>query len=139
MADYWTPLRRARGLGSAKTGVGAFITKRLTGVALVPLLLWFAWAAVGLSRSGYDGAVAWLASPINATLLILLALITCEHMRIGMRVVVEDYIHKGSTKAILLILNTLFCWLLAAIITVCVLNVAFVGAVLKIGSIGEGA
>ncbi len=139
MADYWTPLRRARGLGSAKTGVASFIAERLTSVALVPLLLWFAWSAVGLSHSGYDGAVAWLASPINAALLILFALIGSEHMRIGMRVVVEDYIHRTTTKTALLILNTFVCWLLAAIITVCVLNVAFVGAVLKIGSIGEGA
>lgn len=139
MADYWTPLRRARGLGSSKTGVAAFIAERVTSVALVPLLLWFAWSAVGLSRSGYHGAVIWLSSPINAALLIIFALVGCEHMRIGMRVIVEDYIHKSSTKTVLLILNTFVCWLTAAIITVCVLNVAFVGAVLKIGSVGEGA
>jgi len=128
MAGYRTPLGRARGLGSAKHGVGHFIGQRVSAVALVFLVLWGVWSALFLARSGdYEAARQWLASPLNATLLILTALVGFYHMRIGMAVIVEDYIHRPATKAALLIVNTVVCYGAGALTAVCLLKVAFAG------------
>ena len=68
MVSYRTALGRARGLGSAKHGVGHWIVERVSSVALVPLSLWGAFSALNLARVGFDGASLWLHSPVNAVL-----------------------------------------------------------------------
>ena len=128
MADLRTPLRRARGLGSAKHGVGHFITQRVSAMALAPLGLWALYSALGLSRAGFDGAQRWMHAPLNAILSILLAVAATVHMRIGMTEVIEDYIHKVSTKATLLILNYFVCVLACVAAVFCILKIALIGA-----------
>jgi succinate dehydrogenase / fumarate reductase membrane anchor subunit len=128
MAGYRTALGRARGLGSAKHGVGHFIAERVTSVALVPLVLWAVWSGIVLAKSGYDGARTWLASPVNAVLVVLLVVAGFYHMQIGMRVIVEDYIHKPRSKAVLLIANAFLCWAGTALTVICLLKVALLGA-----------
>jgi succinate dehydrogenase / fumarate reductase membrane anchor subunit len=127
MAGYRTPLGRARGLGSAKSGVGHFIGERASSVALVPLILWGVWAALGLAGGGYDDAVTWLRSPINAALTVLLAVAGFYHMQLGMRVIIEDYIEKPPTKAALLLANLFFCWGAGVLSVLAVLKVAIGG------------
>jgi succinate dehydrogenase / fumarate reductase membrane anchor subunit len=127
MANYQTPMRRARGLGSAKHGVGHWISERVTAVVLVPLVLWAVWGALTIARGGYAGATAWLASPLNAVLTALLLAVGFLHMHAGMRVVVEDYIEKPGTKAALLILNLFVCGLGGALAVFCVIKVALTG------------
>ncbi|MBA3811983.1 MAG: succinate dehydrogenase, hydrophobic membrane anchor protein, partial [Caulobacteraceae bacterium] len=85
MADYRTPLGRARGLGSAKRGVGDFIGQRVSALALLFLGLWGVWSALALAGGGYAGALAWAASPVDAAVLVLLTLAGFYHARIGMR------------------------------------------------------
>ena len=127
MAGYRTPLGRARGLGSAKSGVGNFIGERVSSVALVPLVLWAVWAAVGLAGGSFNDAVAWLRSPINATLTILLTLAGFYHMQLGMRVIIEDYIARHSTRTALLLLNLFFFGAAAVLTVLSVLKVAVGG------------
>ena len=127
MVGYRTPLGRARGLGSAKSGVGHFIGERVTSVALVPLVLWGMWAAVGLAGGSFNDAVVWVRSPINASLTILLALTGFYHMQLGMRVIIEDYIERHGTKAALLLLNLFFCCAAAVLTVLSVLKVAVGG------------
>lgn len=127
MSQYRTPLGRARGLGAAKGGVGRFIVERVTGVALVFLVLWAVASAIGLARDGYDGAIHWLASPVNATLIGLLVVAGFHHMRLGMAVIIEDYIGRPHTKAVLLIANLFACWAGLALTLVCLLKVALNG------------
>jgi succinate dehydrogenase / fumarate reductase membrane anchor subunit len=127
MTGFRTPLGRARGLGSAKDGVGRFIGERVTSVALVFLVLWGVLGALTLARGGYDGAVHWLSSPVNAALMVLLAVAGFLHMQVGMAVVVEDYIDKPATKAALLLLNAFVCWAGLALTVVCLLKVALIG------------
>jgi len=122
---YRTPLRRARGLGSAKHGVGHFIGQRVSAAALIPLTLWGLWSAFTLARGGYDGAIAWLRSPIDAALIALLALAAFYHMQIGMRVIIEDYVHAKGWRTTLLIGNLFLCWGAAALTLVCLMKVAF--------------
>ena len=124
MTDLRTPLGQARGLGSAKHGVGEFIAQRVSAVALVVLVCWGLAQTPYLARGGYDGAHAWLAQPINATLLVLLALTGFFHGQIGMRVIIEDYFARRSTRTVLLILNSLVWVAAAALTTICLLKVA---------------
>jgi succinate dehydrogenase / fumarate reductase membrane anchor subunit len=109
MSEFRTALGRARGLGSAKHGVGHFIGQRVSAVALVLLGLWGAISAVRLSHAGYGGARAWLDSPLNAALLALLAVTGFFHVHLGARTIIEDYIARPLTKTALLILNTFVC------------------------------
>ena len=119
-----TPLGKVRGLGSAKHGVGHFITQRVSAVGLIFLVPWFLISLIGAVRGGYDGALAWVADPINAVLTFLAVGTALYHMRLGMQVVVEDYITKHSTKNLLLILNTFICVVLFAAAAYAVLKIA---------------
>lgn len=130
MTSYRTPLGRARGLGAAKHGVGHFIVLRVSSIALVPLGLWALYSSLSLSRSGFDGAQAWMHAPLNAILAILLAVCSAAHMRLGMEEVIIDYIHKTSTKTTLLILNYFVCVLAAVAAVFCILKIALIGAAL---------
>ena len=124
---YRTPLRRAKGLGSAKHGVEVWITERVTSLALIPLTLWGVYSTLVIARSGYDGAVDWLGDPINGVLLALLLGVSFHHMEMGMRVIIEDYLAKPSTKLACLMLNKGVCWLFGAAAVFAVLKVAFAG------------
>jgi succinate dehydrogenase / fumarate reductase, membrane anchor subunit len=127
MADYRTPLGRARGLGSAKSGVGRFIAERASAAALVPLLLWSVLALRTLGAGDFEGASAWLRSPVNATLTALLGGVGFYHMQLGMRVIIEDYIHRPASKTGLLLLNAFVCGAGGALTIVCILKVALSG------------
>lgn len=127
MVSYRTSLGRARGLGSAKHGVNVWIAERVSSVALVPLSLWAVVSALNLARVGFDGATAWLHSPLNAVLAALLMAVSFQHMHGGLRVVIEDYIHKPGSKAALLIANLFVCVLGAAISVFCILKIALIG------------
>lgn len=127
MVTYRTALGRARGLGSAKHGVGHWMSERITSVALVPLSLWAVFSALNLARAGYEGALIWLHAPLNAVLSALTVLVMFQHMHAGLRVVVEDYIHKPSTKTLLLLLNLFVCVLFGALALFSILRVALTG------------
>ena len=125
VGGYRTPLSRARGLGSAKHGVGHWIGERVTSVLLIPLVLWGVYAALTVARSDYAGAVEWLGKPLNAVLLSVLLAVSFHHMHMGLRVIIEDYIHKPSSKVMLLLLNMAVCGLAGALAVFSVLKVAF--------------
>jgi succinate dehydrogenase / fumarate reductase membrane anchor subunit len=127
MADFRTPLGRARGLGSAKHGVGHFIAQRVSAVALVVLVLWAVQSVLKLAHFDYENAVLWLRTPWNALLAALLIAVACFHMKIGMQVIIEDYIHRPTTKAALLILNIFAAGLIAAAGVFAILKVALSG------------
>jgi len=127
MTSYRTPLGRARGLGSAKHGVGHFIGQRVSAVALVFLVLWAVYAGLNLARFDHAATVAWLRSGANALLIVLLLGAGFFHMNLGLRTVIEDYIHKPSSKIALLILNLFACWLGGVVGVLAVLKVAFGG------------
>jgi succinate dehydrogenase / fumarate reductase membrane anchor subunit len=130
MAGYRTPLGRVRGLGAAKHGVGHFIGQRVSAVAMIFLILWGVYAALGLAQADYATARGWMASPWHALPLAFLLSVGLYHGQLGMRVVIEDYIHKPATKNVLLILSLFACWLGAAIGDFSILKVAFGGGAL---------
>ena len=91
-------LGRVRGLGSAKSGTGHWWSQRLTAIALVPLTLWFVGAVATRAGANHAEMVAWLSSPWNACLMILLIVATFYHAWLGMQVVIEDYVHDERFK-----------------------------------------
>ena len=109
-----TPLAKVRHLGAAKEGVHHWWWQRLTAILLVPLSLWFVgslWSIV-VGGGGRDALVDWLSGPVAAVLMLLFLGATFYHLKLGLQVVIEDYVH-GPCKWVLLILNTLLCLLLA--------------------------
>ena len=107
MSDFRTPLSKARGLGSAKSGAGHFMAVRVTAVALLFLVPLFVYALAKLSSGDYETVHGFVASPLGALLVLATLTATLYHMRLGMQVVIEDYIHVPNTRALLLIANTL--------------------------------
>ncbi len=100
-----TPMGQVRGLGSAKEGVSHYIRQRVSAVALLILVPWFLYSVIVACRAGFAGAEAWISQPLNAILLILTLGAAFYHMRLGMQVIIEDYISKTGTRQALLILN----------------------------------
>jgi len=127
-AGFRTPLSRARGLGSAKHGVGHFIADRVTGLALIPLSIWAAYAGLKVAAGGYVAAVEWLGRPLNAVLLGLFVVAGFAHLRLAIQVVIEDYIEGFVAKSAALIANYFVCVLGAALGVFAILKVALLGA-----------
>ena len=122
--SYVTPLSRVRGMGASRTGVGGFIKERVTSIALVPLCLWAVWAALAAAPGGYEGAVALLQNPVHATFAVLLVVIGFHHTHLGMKVVIEDYVHAHGPKFAALLANSAVALLGAALAVVSILKVA---------------
>ncbi|HEX7130254.1 MAG TPA: succinate dehydrogenase, hydrophobic membrane anchor protein [Rhodanobacteraceae bacterium] len=101
--DVRAPLKRARGLGSAKSGVGHWWLERLTAVALVPISLWFVWLVLRLPHLDFVSAHALVGNPINAGLLILFTAVSFWHGALGLQVVIEDYVHTRWVELLLLV------------------------------------
>lgn len=108
MTDMRTPLRKVRGLGSAREGTGHFWHQRLTAIANIPLTLFFVGLVVSLHGAGYDEVRATLANPFVALVIAFMMISILYHMRIGMQVIIEDYVHEEGPKIVLLALNIFF-------------------------------
>ena len=103
-----TPLARVLGLGSAKSGTEHFWRQRLTAVANVPLTVAFVVIVIGLLGRNHAAVVQILGSPLVAIVMLLFIGSITTHMRIGMQVIIEDYVHDEVTKLVLLMANTFF-------------------------------
>jgi len=126
MDDRRTPLARVRGLGSAKDGVGHWWAQRLTAIALIPLVVWFAISLIMLSGADYTVVRAWIGSPLVMMLLILTIGVGLHHGQLGLQVVIEDYVGNDG-------------WKLALIVIVKFIAVIFgLGAIVAILRIGFG-
>lgn len=119
-----TPLGRVLGLGSAKEGVHHWWVQRLTAVALIPLGISFLVSLICLPALDYLTVHAWVHQTWTAVLLVLFLGLACWHSKLGVQVVIEDYVHSGA-KTILLIISTFAHTLIAAASIFAVLKVAF--------------
>ena len=100
-----TPLGRARGLGSAKSGTKHWWAQRVTAIALIPLTIWFVVAMISATGNDYNNAQQFIGNPINAIHFILLIVATFHHAQLGLQVVIEDYVHNKPMEIGLLIIT----------------------------------
>lgn len=122
-----TPLGRIRGLGSAREGTQHFWRQRLTAIANVPLTLFFVGFLISLNGAGYAETRTALSNPFVGLVMLLFAGSALFHMRLGMQVIIEDYVHGDLLKIALLALNTFFAIALAAAAGIALLKLAFGG------------
>lgn len=120
-----TPLSKVRGIGSAKDGTQHFWHQRLTAVALVPLVLFLVWQLVLLVGAPYQVVIEHLSSPIVAVAFLLLMVSGIYHMKLGMQVVIEDYVHVETTKIAMLIASLFFSLAIGAISVFSILKISF--------------
>ena len=124
-----TPLARVRYLGSAKEGADHWWWQRLTAILLVPLSLWFVasiwWLVVG--GATYEAFQDWLSGPVAAILMLIFVGALFYHLKLGLQVVIEDYVHKKAVKWMFLIMINLGCMIGAVAAVYSTIAVAFGG------------
>ena len=108
MSDMRTPLNKVRGLGSAKEGTDHFWRQRVTALANIPLTLFLVLTIIALAGKDHASVAAWLGSPLAAIAMMALVISGAIHMRLGMQVIIEDYVHGEGAKIVCLMLNTFF-------------------------------
>jgi succinate dehydrogenase / fumarate reductase membrane anchor subunit len=121
------PLGQARGLGSAKHGLGHWWMQRVSAVALVPLTVWFVASMLAVAGDGHATVAAWIAEPLTAVLLVLTVVATFYHAALGLQVVYEDYIASHLVKVAVDLGTKLVCFALATAAVFAVLKLAFAG------------
>ena len=128
MKNLRTPLGRVAGLGSAHNGVHHWWLQRLTSIALVPLAMWFTISMLSLPSMDHVTVLAWIAQPWTAVLLILFLLVATWHSQLGIRVVIEDYVHGSGVRTLVLVAVTFAHVIVGVAGVFAVLKVAFGGA-----------
>ena len=120
-----TPLARVRGLGSAKSGTGHFWHQRLTAIANIPLTIGFIAILMSLLGRGHAAVAQILGSPLVAIVMLLFIGSATYHMKLGMQVIIEDYVHDEKLKVAAIIANTFFAIAVAAITVFAILKLSF--------------
>ena len=107
--NFRTPLKRARHVGSGKTGTGHFWWQRVTAIALALLVAWLIGLLVSLVGADLSTVRATIARPWNAVLLAAFAIACFWHAKLGIQVILEDYVHTRWAEVTLLLVNLLAC------------------------------
>lgn len=123
-SEFRTPLKLARGLGSAKDGTGHFLWQRVTAIAVVLAGAWLLGLLLSLGGADYARARMMVADPFNAAVLIAFLIAACWHAKLGMQVVIEDYVHTPLFAGIAHLANIFFCALAAIAGVLAVVRIA---------------
>ena len=129
-----TPLARVRGLGSAEAGAEHWWTERMTSVAAFLLYVWLIASVLILPDLEYGTVREWLAQPVAAVPMLLLIVVTFWHLKYGLQVVIEDYVHEEGSKFFLLILLNFAAAAGAAFALFSVLKIALATAAAAAGA-----
>ena len=103
-----TRIGQVRGLGSAKHGAHHWLVQRFTAIGNLVLVLWFVISLVMLPDYTFSTVKTWLAAPFAATAMVLMIISTFWHARLGMQVMIEDYVHGANRFAAIVLLNLVF-------------------------------
>lgn len=127
MSNFRTPLSRVKGHGSAKEGTAHFWSQRLTAIALVPLVLWLAFSIASLPDMDYIAIREWLSTPFNAIVMILFIIAGFYHAKLGLQVVIEDYVGSHGPRTAAIIAVTFIAAALGVTGVFSVMRIAFAG------------
>ncbi len=116
-------IRHVKLFGTAKSGVEHWKIQRLTSIGLIPLGLWLVISSIGLSGTGYAEARAWLGGVFNATMMMLLVIAGFWHAKLGVQVIIEDYVHHEGAKVVSLVALNLLAVALAVACLISILKV----------------
>ncbi|WP_445501102.1 succinate dehydrogenase, hydrophobic membrane anchor protein [Microvirga sp. G4-2] len=119
-----TPLARVKGLGAAGHGVEHWWIHRVTAVSNIPLIISFVIIVAALSGSSYEQAIAIISHPLIAIILILAVISVTNHMRLGMQIIIEDYVHEKGYKIVALIANNFYAVIIAVACLYAILKVS---------------
>ena len=119
-----TELGKVRGLGAAHDGTQHFFMQRVTAIANVPLVIYLLYFVIAHLGAGRGAVVASIKNPFAALALCLALISICWHMKLGLQMVIEDYVH-GSTKLALLLLNLFFAFGLCGLGILAILKMSF--------------
>ena len=122
-----SPLGRVRGLGSARSGAHHWWLERLTSVSTLLLFIWFVISLLRLPALDHETMIEWLASPLAAVPMLLLIVSTFWHLKLGLQVVIEDYVHEEGSKLFSILLLNFFTIAAGALAFFAVLKIAFGG------------
>jgi succinate dehydrogenase / fumarate reductase membrane anchor subunit len=123
--DMRTPLSRVKGLGAAHHGVEHWWLHRVTAMSNVPLIVSFVIIVAALAGRPYVEAIRILSNPLVALLLILCVISVTNHMRLGLQIVIEDYVHDRGWKLAAVIANNFFAAIIAAACLFSILKISF--------------
>ena len=123
-----TSIGRVRGLGSAHSGAHHWLVIRYTAIGSLLLTVWFGVSLLLLPDMRYETVREWLARPVPATAMALFVLVNVWHARLGIQVVVEDYVHEDGSKFASLVLLNLLSFAAGAFGLFCVIRLALGGA-----------
>lgn len=123
-----TSIGRVRGLGSAKHGAHHWLIQRFTAIGNLLLVVWFGVSLILLPDFSYGTVTEWISSPVPATAMALLIISAFWHARLGMQVVVEDYVHEHANKFACIAALNLIAFAGAAFGLFCVIRLALGGA-----------
>ncbi len=119
-----SPLGKVRGLGSAKNGTHHWWMQKVTAVALIPLTIWFVSSIVQMTQADYEIVINWMNSPVVAILMTLFIITGIYHLKLGLQVIVEDYIHSEGSKMALQMMITFGCVAIAITAIFSILKIA---------------
>ena len=122
-----TALGRVRGLGSARSGAHHWWLERLTSVSTLLLSVWLVVALLRLPRLDHDTVVEWLSAPLAAVPMLLFIVSTFWHSKLGLQVVIEDYVHDEGLKFFAITLLNFLIIAVGALAFFSVLMIAFAG------------
>lgn len=118
-------LGRVRGLGASHEGAHHFWVQRITGIALVPLVIWFVLSASSVVGADLVTFKAWVGTHYNPVLLVMLIVAMFYHAQLGLQVVIEDYVHGEGVKIASLILVKFAIYLIGACAVFAVIRLTF--------------